>query len=207
MTLFASDLRDTTITRREMYGTPLQFLLWMGLIFAPPLLGLYGMAKYPTLVTDPRELLFIAVAVFAVTAPLIFAFRKKLLPWGDKAPAIMWGSIVCMPLIPIFVGQAIFLIGNGAFDLSPSAALQTVTVRVNHGKGVTLRAVVDPLTPIFLDMTQTDHDNVERGDSVRLAVKPGALGLPWISGYTLRRMPVITVRPRSRTNASDQLTR
>jgi hypothetical protein len=184
-----------------MYGTPLQYLLWMGLVFAPPLLGVYGMAKYPTLVPDPIELLVIAVGVFVVTAPLIFVFRKKLMPWGEKAPAIMWGSILCLPLIPIFSGQAILLIANGALDRSPYTELRTVTVRVNHGKGVTLRSAPDALTPIFLDMTQTDHDNVERGDSVLLAVKPGALGLPWISGYTLRRIPVFTPRPRSRTSA------
>jgi hypothetical protein len=206
MTLLASDLRDTTVTRREMYGTPLQFLLWIGLVLAPPLFVLYGMAKYPSLVPDPRELLFIAVAVFAVTAPLIFAFRKKLMPWGDKAPAIMWGSILCMPLIPIFAGQAVFLIANGALDRSPSTELRTVTVRVNHGKGVTLRSAADALTPIFLDMTQIDHDNVERGDSVRLAVKPGALGLSWISGYKLRRMPVVTPRPRAAQVPLDQST-
>ena len=184
-----------------MYGTPLQFLLWIGLVLAPPLFGLYGMAKYPPLVPEPRELLFIAVSVFAVTAPLMFALRKKLMPWGEKAPAIMWGSILFMPLIPIFSGQAIFLIANGALDRSPSTEVRTVTVRVNYGKGVTLPSAADVLTPVFLDMTQTDHDNVEPGDSVRLAVKPGALGLPWISGYTLRRMPVVTPRPRSRTSA------
>jgi hypothetical protein len=204
MTLLPSELRDTRITRREIWGTRSQLLLWMGVLFAPPLLGLYGMAKYPPLVPDPRELLLIAVAVFAVTAPLMFALRKKLMPWRDKAPAIMWGSILCMPLIPIFAGQAVFLISNGALDRSPSTELRTVTVRVNHGKGVTLRSAADALSPIFLDMTQTDHDNVEPGDSVHLAVKPGALGVPWISGYTLRRTPLVTPRPRSRTNAVHQ---
>lgn len=184
-----------------MYGTRIELLLWTGLGLGSPLLMLYSLDKYPPLIPDPRELLFVALAVFVVTAPLIFATRKKLMPWGDKAPVIRWGTVLALPLIPIMLTIGSFLVANAVLDRSRSSEERTVIVRVNHGKGVTLRSASYPGIPIFLDITQIEHDNVERGDSVQLGVKQGALGLPWISGYALHRMPVVIPRPGTRTSA------
>lgn len=177
-----------------MYGTRLELLFWTALALGAPLLGLYGLAKYPPLVPEPREITFIAIGVFPVAALVFLLIRKKLMPWGDKAPVIMWLTLVALPVIPVMWSVGLFVVANGQLDRSPSAEVRTVIVRVNHGKGVTLNSVAHPANRIFLDLTQTDHDNVERGDSVHLQVKPGTLGVAWISGYRLRRIPVFTPR-------------
>jgi len=202
MTLPVYEYLGTSITRRELYGTRLELILWTGLVLGSPLFALFGLAKYPPLVTDPKDLLFVALGLFVVAAPLIFALRKKLMPWGEKAPVIMWLTVLCLPIVPIMAGQGFFLVANGTLDRSRPAEMRTVIVRVNHGKGVTLRSAADSTTRVLFDITQTDHDNVERGDSVQLRVKPGALGLPWISAYTLRRIPAVTPALSSRTSAA-----
>jgi hypothetical protein len=201
MTFLPSELRDPRITRRELYGTRFEWLLWSGLILGPPLFMLYGLAKYPPLVPDPRKLTFLALGVFAVSALLILVVQKKLMPWGDKAPVIMWLTTFSLSIIPAMGANGLFVLANAKLDRSPSAEVRTVIDRVNNRKGVTLHSVVHPADPIFFALTQNDHDNVERGDSIRLQVKPGAFGMPWISGYTLRRIPEFTPRPRTQTSA------
>ena len=195
------DFRGTGATRRELYGTHFEALLWTGLVLGPALFMLYGLGKYPPLVPDPRELTFLALGVFAVSALLILVVRKKLMPWGDKVPVIMWLTTLFLPILPVMGANGLFVVANGKLDHSPSAEVRTVIDRVNNRKGVTLHSVVHPADPIFFDLTQNDHDNVERGDSIRLLVKAGTFGMPWISGYTLHRIPEFTPRPRSQTNA------
>ena len=195
------DFRGTGIPRRELYGTRLESLLWTGLVLGPPLFMIYGLAKYPPLVPDPRELTFLALGVFAVSALLILVVRKKLMPWGDKAPVIMWLTTLFLPILPAMGANGLFVVANAKLDRSPSAEVRTVIDRVSNRKGVTLHSVVHPANPIFFALTQNDHDNVERGDSIRLLVKPGAFGMPWISGYTLRRIPEFTPRPRTQISA------
>jgi hypothetical protein len=201
--MFIYDLRAIGATRRELYGTRLELVLWMVLLFGGPLFMLYGLAKYPPLVANPRELTFVVLGVFAVAAPLTFVVRKKLMPWGHKAPVIMWLSILCLPVIPVMWCNGFFVVANARLDRSPSAEVRTVLDRVNNRKDVTLHSVADPANSIFFALTQIDHDNVERGDTVKLRVKPGVFGMRWISGYTLRRIPEFTPRPRSRTAAPE----
>jgi len=194
------DFRGTGATRRELYGTRFEAVLWTGLILGPPLFMIYALAKYPPLVPDPGELTFLALAVFAVSALLILLVRKKLMPWGDKVPVIMWLTTLFLPIIPAMGANGVFVVANAKLDRSPSAEVRTVIDRVSNRKGVTLHSVVHPADPIFYALSQKDHDNVERGDSIGLLVKPGAFGMPWISGYTLRRIPEFTTRPRRQTS-------
>jgi hypothetical protein len=175
-------------------------LLWTGLILGPPLFTLYGLAEYPPLVPDPRELTFLGLGVFAVGALLILVVRKKLMPWGDKAPVIMWLTALFLPILPAVGANGLFVVANGKFDHSSPSEVLTVIDGVHNRKRVTLHSIAHPADAIFFDLTQIDHDNVERGDSVRLQVKRGALGLPWMTGYTLHRIPEFTPRPRSRTS-------
>ena len=199
--MFIYDLRSIGATRRELYGTRLELVFWMGLLFGGPLFMGYGLDKYPPVAPEPRELTFLAIGVFAVAAMLILMFRKNLMPWGHKAPMIMWLSVLFLPLTPVMWCNGFFAVANAAFDRSPSAEVRTVLDRVNNRKGVTLHSVARPDNSIFFGLTQIDHDNVERGDTVLLRVKPGVFGMRWISGYTLRRIPMFTPRPRSRTTA------
>lgn len=185
--------------RRELYGTRFEAVLWTGLILGPPLFMMYALAKYPPLGPEPRELTFLALGVFVVSALLILVVREKLMPWGDKAPVIFWLAILSLSTIPAMGANGLFVVANAKLDRSPSAEVRTVIDRVSNRKGVTLHSVAHPADPIFYALTQNDHDNVHRGDSIRLLVKPGAFGMQWISGYTLRRIPEFTPRPRSRT--------
>jgi hypothetical protein len=199
--MFIYDLRAIGATRRELYGTRLELVFWMALLFGGPLFMGYALDKYPPIIPEPRELTILAIAVFAVAATLIMTFRKNLMPWGYKAPTIMWLSILCLPLTPVMWCNGFFVVANATLDRSPSAEVRTVLDRVNNRKGVTLHSVAHPAKSIFLDLTQIDHDNVERGDTVQLVVKSGVFGMWWISGYTLRRIPMFTPKPKSRTTA------
>jgi hypothetical protein len=196
------DLRGASITRRELYGTRFEFLLWTGLVLGPPLFMLYALAKYPPLGPYPRKLTILDLGVFSVSALLTLGVRRKLMPWGDKAPIIMWLTALILPLLPVMGANGLFVVANGKLDHSPPAEVRTVIDWVHNGKRVTLHSIARPADDIFFDLTQNDRDNVERGDSVQLHVKPGAFGLPWINGYTLHRIPEFTPKPRSRTSAS-----
>jgi hypothetical protein len=194
------DFRGFGIPRRELYGTRFGNLIWAGLILGPPLFMMYALAKYPPLVPNPRELTFLALGVFAVSALFILVVRKKLMPWGDKAPVILWLIILSLSTIPAAGANGLFVVANAKFDHSSPSEVLTVIDWVHNRKRVTLHSIAHPAEAIFFDLTQIDHDNVERGDSVRLHVKGGALGLPWITGYTLHRIPEFTPKPRSRTS-------
>jgi hypothetical protein len=196
------DLGRASITRRELYGTRFEFVLWTGLVLGPPLFMLYALAKYPPLDPNPRKLTILALGVFTVSALLALGVRRKLMPWGNKAPIIMWLTALMIPVLPVMGANGLFVVANAKLDHSPPAEVLTVIDWVHNGKSVTLHSIARPADDIFFELTQNDHDNVERGDSVRLHVKPGAFGLPWITGYTLHRIPEFTPKPRNRTNAS-----
>jgi hypothetical protein len=180
---------ETRVTRREFYGTPFELTFWLVLILACPLLMLYGLSEYPPLVTDAIELLFVALGVYGIVAALMIAFRKKLMPWGEKAPGAMWFGVFGLPVPTALAGIGVFLVANATLDRSSSTDVRTVIDGIRYGKEVELRTTPFPTTRILFDISQVDHDNVEHGDSVQLHVEPGALGLPWITGYTLRRIP------------------
>jgi hypothetical protein len=173
-----------------MYGSGFELAFWSVVLLGSPLLALYGLAKYQPLHTVPKSLVFVALSVFVIAGALIFAFRKKMMPWGEKAPFFMWSSIFCMPILPTMAGVGLFLVANGVLDQSHPRELQTVIVRVGRGKRVTLHATGDTAADIAINLSPTDHDNVERGDSVGLMMKSGALGLPWMAGYKVHRMPL-----------------
>src|SRR4051812_12712272 len=178
------------ITRRQMYGSGFELAFWSVVLLGSPLLALYGLAKYQPLHTIPKSLVFLAISVFVIAGALIFVFRQKMMPWGDKAPFFMWSSVFCMPIVPTMAAVGVFLVANGALDHSLPRELQTVIVRVGHAKRVTLHAAGDTGANIPINLSETDHANVEGGDSVRLMMKSGALGLPWMAGYKLRGMPL-----------------
>jgi hypothetical protein len=179
------------ITQRDMYGTPFELLLWGGMVIGSPVLMLYGLTRYPPLVTNPTRLLFVALGVFVIAAALVIVFRRKLMPWGEKLPIVQWLGVLSLPCVPAMAGVGVFLMANSTLDHSRSAEVGTVIDRIEHGNGVTLRSTDDHVTDISFDISQADHDNVEPGDSVQLRVKAGALGLPWITGYSLRRIPTV----------------
>ena len=177
----------TDVTRREMYGSGFELAFWIVVMLGSPLLALYGLARYQPLHTIPESLVFLALGVFIVAGALTFVFRKRMMPWGEKTPFFMWSAIFCVPIVPTMAAVGLFLVANGALDQSHPREVQTVVVRVGHNKRVTLRGASDTAN-IPIDLSETDHANVERGDSVRLMMKSGALGLPWMAGYELHRV-------------------
>ena len=199
MGVTAPEAPETRVTRREFYGTPFELTFWLVLILACPLFMLYGLAKYPPLVTDAIELLFVALEVYGIAAALIIVFRRKLMPWGERVPGAMWFVVFGLPVPAALAGIGVFLVANGALDRSRPDEVRTEIFQVRLNKEVSLRTTPFPTERILFNLKQVDHDNVEPGDSVHLEVKSGALGLPWITGYTLRRIPtIISIRRNPR---------
>jgi hypothetical protein len=156
-------------------------------LFGSPLLMLYAMDAFPTLDPNASLLLIVALPVLVLSWGLCAIYRKNLFPWGSKAPFIMWAGTLGFAVLPTMLAIGLALMANGAFDRSSSVE-HKVEVRGRRSKDHSVRVAARsfPTIRIWVQLTRNEFYHVQRGDSLRLFVRGGALGTPWIESYSLR---------------------
>ena len=145
---------------------------------------LYGLNQFPTLDPNDRRLLIVPLIVLTVAWALVIAYRKTLMPWGNRAPALMWGGTLAAAALPAMASVAVILVTNGALDRSPAQEVRAEIVQRNgRPKSVIVVSSSWPGLRIAVDVTPAEFEDLEIGDSLRLKVAPGALGIPWIVAH------------------------
>jgi hypothetical protein len=123
------------LTHRELYGTRAELLGGLAVVFAPPLLGLYSLRRYP--LVDAWDPLYIVLALggFLLTLPPLVVYRHTLFRWGHKLPAMQWIGIAALAVLAAMLALGIGLIANGALDRGDRATLEAKVVRKWRQKG------------------------------------------------------------------------
>lgn len=103
------------------------------------------------------------------------------MPWGHKVPYIMWLGTLGVAVLPGMATLGALLIANGAFDRSSRTDVHAQIARKVGRTKIALAAPLSPNMRVSLDLTRAEYETAEVGDSVRLQIGPGALGVPWIA--------------------------
>ena len=173
-------------TRREFFGKPADLILGAVALFASPLFMLYALDKYQTLDPNPPLLFILPGAVVAVAWLLSITRRKSLMPWGEKAPTLMWAGTLAISVLPGMVAVGAVLVVNGAFDQSAPAEIRSSIIQ-SCDRSNTIKLEVTrqaSRTPVPLKISSQECLTVDAGDSVRLSVRSGALGIAWVETHS-----------------------
>jgi hypothetical protein len=172
------------ITKRDMYGTTPELVTSLVILFGSPAIMLYGLKAFPPLNPDSPILWLTILGVVVVILPLVILFRKRLMPWGQKARVVMWLGAFGLPVLPAMAVAGALLIANGALDNSlPFTLHAEITRKLGSSRDVKVVASRAQQGAIFITLTLDEYASVKVGDSVLIAVKSGTLGLPWVHRY------------------------
>ena len=177
-------------TTREYFGTPAQLAIGLVALLVPPLFALYTLDKYPTLDPNPRLLFVVSLAVVAVAWMFCILRRKALMSWGEKAPYLMWVGTLALAVLPGMVAVGVVLIANAALDQSAPVEIRSYTTSACYG-GKTVRVALSgqAVRSVHLDIPVRECLTASAGDSVRLTVRSGALGIAWVESHSFLKGP------------------
>jgi hypothetical protein len=180
------DVRGSRFSRRELFGRARELAFWPVVVIGPALFMLLAMDKFPFLDENAGLLWIVPLPVLVIAWGLCIAFRKRLFPWGDKAPTLMWTGTLAVAVLPAMLALGALIFVNGALDNSaPVKYRAEVTGRSNKKHSVSVVVAAFPKLRVSLQLMREEFDNVERGDSLSLFVRSGALGVPWIEWHSL----------------------
>jgi hypothetical protein len=143
---------------------------------------LFALFKYPTLGGDSSEIiLFLSVLVIPIAMILAFAYFD---PWDRDTFLVRLTFIIAGALLP---AHATFAYLNGALDRKPVVEVQTYVSRgyVSNGEDGTSYVLVASVVwnrrqyEEALAVSHETYSFAETGDSLRLAIHPGAFSKPW----------------------------
>lgn len=176
------------LTRRDIVGSPTDWLLSALIILGPPLFFIWSMGAFPLLdQNDP--ILIVGVAAGFVGGSVLSALKRRtIFRWADQFPGFSWGGVVGLGAVTAagFVGALITL--NGLLDRHAPTTREYVVVRRSAYNGHSLRvALPDSGVSGYLDIdvSEGEYEQSGTGSHVAIDVKPGFLGRPWVTGHRL----------------------
>jgi hypothetical protein len=133
---------------------------------------------YPTLADD---MIWTRGAVVALVALAMWAAARRR---GLIAERLLAAGLLFVPLW--FAGVWIFHMVNAVGDRGPLSNGHYEVVEHWHGRddrGLLLRSAELPETSLVLNEEKWRH--IPNGATIYVAVRPGRLGVPWITTYSL----------------------
>lgn len=161
------------------------------IFLAGSLLFPYVSQIYPPLDLD-LMLVFFGILFFVALAIAVFLDRRARRHQEIEFLKRIYAGFIPLPLI-----LAGTIVANGWLDSSKKVQyISTTVVGRYYMKGIvrgSRRLVVrtwrDPQGVERLPVDQDDFDRFKVGDSLEVAVEPGALGIPWVYGVYRRGAP------------------
>src|SRR5512143_865658 len=183
------------LTRRDFVGGPREWLLLLAMVSVTLLAG-RALEAFPLLDAQPLTSFVIAGIVFLVTFAALAKVRRKVAPWGSRAPFLMWGGLLAFSVFAGFLGWSLVSFGNGLFDGAPPNQVR-YTVVARYRDRSSYRFQVSPETAsgdesngkYWVDVTEEEWEAGRRGSTLLVDERPGFLGMPWVAGYELCRAP------------------
>ncbi len=172
-------------TRREYFGTPAELTISLVAFLGAPLFGLYALDKYTTLDPNPRLLFVVSIPVVAVAWMFCILRRRALMPWGERAPFLMWGATLALAVLPGMVAVGVLLIANATLDRSaPTEIRSYITGACYGGKAVSVALSGQAVWSVPLKIPIHECLTANAGDSIRLTIRAGALGMTWVESHS-----------------------
>jgi hypothetical protein len=173
------------ITREDFYGRRKEWLIWVPLIFGPPLLAVYCLKKFQLVNPDDRRLLWSGLIGYGAAFVVLLIVQRKAFPWRQRAPVWKWVGLLVVPVPGAFLGVCFFLSGNALLDRSkPKDTVRLVDERWSSGEYVLMseRKVIsgERLQPHW------STPPLARGTRVVLSTRDGFFGAAWIADYRIQ---------------------
>jgi hypothetical protein len=142
--------------------------------------------RYPALELD-GILIFMGILFFITLAIGIWVERRALRHAEVEAVKRVYYGLIPLPWL-----LAVLLLGNGAFDRAPARNEQAHVIGKfsMHGPIASRRLIVASWREgrhfERIPVDRGDYDRVNSGDFVIVQVHDGLVGIPWVSGVSLR---------------------
>jgi hypothetical protein len=178
----AGSATGTALSREEIYGSRRERVLSTVAALIAPIVLTWGLRAYPLIDAFDRALIAVGAVAYFAGFLLVLANARRLLPWGEKAPAVKWISVIALPVLGSIGIAGAFLVANAIFDHGPGVE-HAYVVAGRRGNALIL---ADPERPgaRSLELRLWRRPGALRmGGTVRVTTKPGALGSRWVAAF------------------------
>jgi hypothetical protein len=120
---------------------------------------------------------------YAISLVAVVAARRRLFPWGSKIPWFEWFAILTLPVVGAMYLVGAFLVLNGLLDRGAARDTRYVVIRRLNATDFWIVPLDRLQTPPSVLWTRCAVPELNVDSVVSVAVRPGALGHPWVGGY------------------------
>jgi hypothetical protein len=175
----------------EGISSPREWLLIVAMVGAV-FLALQALDAFPSLERDPVSAYGVTGTILVVAFAFLAHWRHRLMPWGTRAPGLMWGGLVALAAVIAFASWGLVSYANGALDhASPNFVRFAVVDRTKYHNDFLLQVKPEVKSTLHfrntlsLDVTPDEWESTDSGSSLLIDLRPGFFHLPWVAGYRL----------------------
>ena len=175
------------LTRRDVIGTPSDWVVSAIVILGPPCLMLWSMHTYPFLDWN-NLILAIPFATSFICGSILTAIKREAwFPWADAFPAMARAGVPLIGLVTAMAFGGAFITLNGLLDWHhPATREYVVTGRSRYNNDYTLD-VAPPDSRAFrswqISVSKGEYEQSDWGMRITIDIKPGVFGIPWVAGH------------------------